>query len=70
MKAEKKNTIWTEKDKTYDNNNWKKQTRIDRRRGKGRKDWRADTYCYLRIMRNKGGILKEHIKKLKAKQIE
>ena len=33
-----KNNLWTEKDKLYDNDNWKRETRTNRRRGKGRKD--------------------------------
>ena len=37
METEKKNTIWIEKDKIFDNNNWKRETRTNRRRGKGRK---------------------------------
>ena len=34
----KKNNLWTEKDKIYDNDNWKRETRTNRRRGKGMKD--------------------------------
>ena len=33
-----KNTIWAEKDKIFDNKNWKRETRTNTRRGKGRKD--------------------------------
>ena len=33
-----KNTVWTEKDKIYDNNNWKRETRTNGRSGEGRKD--------------------------------
>ena len=33
-----KNTVWIEKDKIYYNNNWKRESRTNRRRGKGRKD--------------------------------
>ena len=38
MEAEKKNTKWAEKDKMFDNKNWKTETWTNRRRGKGRKD--------------------------------
>ena len=38
METEKKNTAGTEKDKIYDNNNWKRETRKSRRRGKGMKN--------------------------------
>ena len=38
METEKKNTIWAEKDKVFDNKNWKRETGTNRRRGKGRKD--------------------------------
>ena len=33
-----KNSIWAEKDKIFDNKNWKRETGTNRRRGKGRKD--------------------------------
>ena len=56
-----KNSLWTEKDKIYDNNNWKRETRTNRRRGKGKID-EIDTYSYLGIMLNKESNLKEHIK--------
>ena len=38
METEKKNTIWTEKDKIFDNKNWKRETGTNRKKGKGRKD--------------------------------
>ena len=34
----KKKSLWTEKDKIYDNDKWKRETRTNKRRGKGRKD--------------------------------
>ena len=30
------NSIWTEKDKIYDNNNWKRETRANKRKSKGK----------------------------------
>ena len=30
------NSIWTEKNKIYDNNNWKRETRANKRKSKGK----------------------------------
>ena len=38
METEKKNKIWAEKDKIFDDKNWKRETGTIRKRGKGRKD--------------------------------
>ena len=43
-----KNPIWAEKDKMFDNKNWKTETGTNRRRGKGRKD----TYCIVTYRNN------------------
>ena len=63
-----KNTIWTEKDKIYDNNNWKRETRANRRRGKGRKGRKESRYIQLlRSNAKQKNNLKEHIKETENK---
>ena len=62
METEKKNTVWTEKDKIFDNKNWKRETeKIEEEVKEGKID-EVDTYSYLGIMLNEGSNLKEHIK--------
>ena len=50
METEKKNAIWTAKYKIYDRNNWKKETRTNRRRGKGRKEYKNKNQSLKKIL--------------------
>ena len=50
METEKKNAIWTEKYKIYDSNNWKKEIRTNRRRGKERKEYKNKNQSLKKIL--------------------
>ena len=50
MKKLRENAIWTEKYKIYDSNNWKKGTRTNRRRGKGRKEYKNKNQSLKKIL--------------------
>ena len=56
----------TENKIQHDNSNWKRETKTNRRRGKGKIE-KADTYSFFGIMLKKEGDLKDHIKKTESK---